>query len=829
VDDWSEERLEEWARVNITKDTVPQLDWHQKQVAIWARKVLNFSVKSAKFLIAAELDTKAVLAYKDDETLLRDYKRAIEQDEISPSSLRKLWAEIKKMKSLAEPAPRDNPMQDLISNYSSLNIGTSDQILTEFQKSCQSIANVRTPKKSIAPPYSMSPAAKRVVYKVNDLGLPIVVERDIANLTANEKICIILTELPNKISLKKAIAKIKGPNEIVMPLSDRMESKKQVMEFFQGNFTAVFEENDDKIFHSFCTAIGGSGSGKTRICKEIISWCQEFVSQKSKITSFVSIYIDFSNGDSLGSTDASATHIIGQRIAARAIYQCSGTELTSTLYRHQDVLQLFDFNTVMEAIRSRQPDGVCAILLILDEFNYVVKRDQAIADSIIQNIGSFMTESCNTKDTILFPVIAGTVEGQVNQSFVNSGYRRQSLTLPPLSFESIETVFKACLPVAHHKWLDFMPFRRTLLLMCSTPRALYLVLTSLAATRDEPSLPNVQAVALALQQALTKKVSQTLDTLFNTDGFRELIQFVLAGTHFSLIKQKTKLVESLEIQGILYRRGESVFLPYHVVFNANSAYGTYESVRSLRPLVDPQVIPNPGARFTWQMFEHLDHALDPVRVAALRIIKPTQARLNELFKGALFNDKTGELVLYLSPVVCATESSHFIPKKIKPSNFTGISVRESSLPIAKDNVFDYAFMCHTGNPHIDSRMFFRTVAKPIMLVKQLKHLEQAENLTTIPFLYVENWFKLTRKKLSNLSETYNILFMFITNKKITGLPHFWPENLIIVHADNIDSYYGPFVAQLAQLTTFKLENEEPNPIESDDEEYWEYNDSEDEV
>ncbi len=67
---------------------------------------------------------------------------------------------------------------------------------------------MRTPKKSIAPPYSMSPAAKRVVYKVNDLGLPIVVERDIANLTANEKICIILTELPNKISLKKAIAKV---------------------------------------------------------------------------------------------------------------------------------------------------------------------------------------------------------------------------------------------------------------------------------------------------------------------------------------------------------------------------------------------------------------------------------------------------------------------------------------------------------------------------------------------------------------------------------------------------------------------------------------------
>ena len=101
-----------------------------------------------------------------------------------------------------------------------------------------------------------------------------------------------------------------------------------------------------------------------------------------------------------------------------------------------------------------------------------------------------------------------------------------------------------------------------------------------------------------------------MEMLLDVEGFRDLLQFVLAGTHFSLIKQKAKLVEHMEIQGILYHRGESVFLPYHVVCNANAAYGKYESVRSIKPLVDPQVIPNPGARFTWQMFEHLDHALD---------------------------------------------------------------------------------------------------------------------------------------------------------------------------------------------------------------------------
>ncbi len=66
--------------------------------------------------------------------------------------------------------------------------------------------------------------------------------------------------------------------------------------------------------------------------------------------------------------------------------------------------------------------------------------------------------------------------------------------------------------------------------------------------------------------------------------------------------------------------------------------------------------------------------------------------------------------------------------------------------------------------------------------------------------------------------------MFITNKKITELPaSIWPDRLIVVHAENIDAYCGPFVAQLAHLTSLQAENEELNQEESDDEAYLEYN------
>jgi len=56
----------------------------------------------------------------------------------------------------------------------------------------------------------MSPAAKRVVSKINNLGLPIVIEKDVINLTVEEKICVILNELPNKIKVNTANTQVKS-------------------------------------------------------------------------------------------------------------------------------------------------------------------------------------------------------------------------------------------------------------------------------------------------------------------------------------------------------------------------------------------------------------------------------------------------------------------------------------------------------------------------------------------------------------------------------------------------------------------------------------------
>jgi hypothetical protein len=119
VDDWSEEQLEAWARVNITKDTIPQLDWHQRQVAIWARKVLGFDADDEEILKKAKLIGADLLLYEDRE----DLKRSIGLRADGPA--RRLWAEIEKLKkSLAEPEnkPTTHPALSIESQLQNLTL-----------------------------------------------------------------------------------------------------------------------------------------------------------------------------------------------------------------------------------------------------------------------------------------------------------------------------------------------------------------------------------------------------------------------------------------------------------------------------------------------------------------------------------------------------------------------------------------------------------------------------------------------------------------------------------------------------------------------------------
>ncbi len=128
----------------------------------------------------------------------------------------------------------------------------------------------------------------------------------------------------------------------------------------------------------------------------------------------------------------------------------------------------------MSAIRHHQPEGLCAILLVIDGFNNVVDQSKSMSREIVYSIGSYMACRAKQDNVVIFPVISGTVYGELQNIFNSSPFGHHLISLPPLSPNSIEAVFMHCLPT-YAKWLDCVPFKRLLFLMASTPRVLHVI------------------------------------------------------------------------------------------------------------------------------------------------------------------------------------------------------------------------------------------------------------------------------------------------------------------------------------------------------------------
>jgi tRNA A-37 threonylcarbamoyl transferase component Bud32 len=97
--------LDDWANNNINQGALPKVEWNRMQVAAWARKVLDFSDKSAKILIEQEIIGRRLLRIRNEDAFIKAG--------LSLGAASDLWAEIEKMKSLAEPVPIEEKFKKL--------------------------------------------------------------------------------------------------------------------------------------------------------------------------------------------------------------------------------------------------------------------------------------------------------------------------------------------------------------------------------------------------------------------------------------------------------------------------------------------------------------------------------------------------------------------------------------------------------------------------------------------------------------------------------------------------------------------------------------------
>ena len=69
VPNWENDLLEAWAALHLRANRYPKADRQERQVGIWAEKVLQFSKKSANAWVIAELNGDRLQLVPDSDTL----------------------------------------------------------------------------------------------------------------------------------------------------------------------------------------------------------------------------------------------------------------------------------------------------------------------------------------------------------------------------------------------------------------------------------------------------------------------------------------------------------------------------------------------------------------------------------------------------------------------------------------------------------------------------------------------------------------------------------------------------------------------------------------
>jgi hypothetical protein len=213
--------------------------------------------------------------------------------------------------------------------------------------------------------------------------------------------------------------------------------------------------------------------------------------------------------------ETNAELILGIRVAAKALYGCTKSALLTACMDYPDLLRpTFTFDAVMATLRlDYNPSGLCAVLLVLDEFNTVVNQNLQLSRDILNSIGTYMmkTEESGAPidNFVIFPVIAGTVEQAIEKQFVASGFGQLKMALPPLSFNSIKQIFLVCLP-NHAAWLEDIKFQRVLFLMCSTPRVLEYIMSIIQRylSSAQPSEDTIEAITGQITSELLNKTTE---------------------------------------------------------------------------------------------------------------------------------------------------------------------------------------------------------------------------------------------------------------------------------------------------------------------------------
>ncbi len=296
---------------------------------------------------------------------------------------------------------------------------------------------------------------------------------------------------------------------IDMPLQESSMAIEKAINTIEQNRTHMYSKT--KQDHSFLAVLAGTGSGKSWLCHEIAHHIEK------KLPNVIKLTIDFSKSDAKHPMDLQTTHVLGLRVAAKLLFECSLGELTgflqSTYNPDSSPVVNFGFNEVMAAFFrnccQNSTANIVYLVLTMDEINYVPKDfPPGAIKEMICIIGGYMCNSDQTAKSYslacqhqltLLPVISGTIHGYtISEVVFGTSYHFEFGSVPLLSFEAMKQIFCTICP-KNELWLKNQVFKNTLKLLGQVPRCLEKIMKVCSNMQEFRKLDDKLAMTIAEQ------------------------------------------------------------------------------------------------------------------------------------------------------------------------------------------------------------------------------------------------------------------------------------------------------------------------------------------
>ncbi|CAG8636912.1 3081_t:CDS:2 [Ambispora gerdemannii] len=536
----------------------------------------------------------------------------------------------------------------------------------------------------------------------------------------------------------------------------------------------------------FGLCFGGCGIGKTEL---VTQFCMKMIAENE-----ATLVLDLDNERHVFNRNACREdQWLGLSLAAA---YCGGksTKLSAFINMLRDTYgeeSLECFNEATEVLESvvnhyrkwKNVEGTIRLVVWKDDYQIEMEKFSDPQINIIQNIGSYNNSRAFEQNVVLVPILSGTYGGDVNRTILGSRYSARILSTPPLSFDASVQILGISKDV-----LAQSSFKLNILISDIGGVARLLMdlrrmgdFSTPLEERDVDKLGSLMVNRVSECYSMVAPKGQQGITTLPKSALSELLRCIITGTSVS---EGTQLPETkitfldLNRYGIfhynLLPNGRFLItMPYILLWKFNNEVS----------ILPPDLLTFPCRQWTWQDFERLEAYLETLRAGRGTTIK-------EQFPYAYANADVLECPIEpWQQMSVERETVQCVPRteKVIWSDAHLLRMHRDNVPILSPVIF----LCHTGNPVIDSHSCRKSESGYVALLKQTKH-SAPDSRGKVHASELIRWYSNAVEKFSDTSIFKAMVFIFFTNRVLSEVDRKKAlaqcPNLIIICRDNLEKY-----------------------------------------